>query len=598
MNSPFASAFPRIALRRSLTAALLLLAALLGRLPEAAAQTAPAFTKIIIFGDSLSDVGNVRDRMQAKFLISYPGGDFNYSDGRFTNSSDTIPSSQNFAGVWHEQLARTFLSLPAATGSLRGGLDYAFGGATTENGSSDRTVFDNPAPFAGGNNTITIDNVGRQIDRYLNEQTIDPAALYVIWGGGNDLFDDASAANVTATSTRVVTNINRLVNAGAKYIVVPNVPPLGGVPLYANDEARQNALDRASSDYRSQLNADIDADGLLYVGNNPPSIYRVDIWSAFVRFVIDPPRYGFTDILHSAKGLSSANPDQYLFWDDIHPTTAGHYQVANQAYKTITDAIVPSGRAQNISTRAAVSGGENVAIGGFIIRGTEPKRVVLRGIGPTLSASGVARALPDPAIELFDSGRTSLAANDNWRDTQAAEIAATGLGPQNDFESAIVAVLNPGAYTVVMSGANGSSGVGVVEAYDLQPGNGSTLANVSTRGAVGVGEDVIIGGIIIGSGGEAITVVRAIGPSLASAGIANPLLDPVLELYNEDGVRIGANDDWRQGQPAAVKAAVLAPLDDREAVIAASLPPGRYTAVVQGKNGATGVAVVEVYQVQ
>ncbi|MEP6957030.1 MAG: SGNH/GDSL hydrolase family protein, partial [Chthoniobacterales bacterium] len=168
--------------------------ALTCKVPTTAAQTAPVFTDVVIFGDSLSDVGNVRDRMESKFFISYPGGDFNYSDGRFTNSSDTDPSSQMYVGVWHEQLARLFLDLPAATASLNGGRDYAFGGATTEDGSSDRTVFDNPTPFSGGTNTITIDNTGRQIDRYLNEQTVDANALYVIWGGGNDLFDDESQA--------------------------------------------------------------------------------------------------------------------------------------------------------------------------------------------------------------------------------------------------------------------------------------------------------------------------------------------------------------------------------------------------------------------
>ncbi|MEP6956757.1 MAG: hypothetical protein ABI883_08015, partial [Chthoniobacterales bacterium] len=162
---------------------------------------------------------------------------------------------------------------------------------------------------------------------------------------------------------------------------------------------------------------------------------------------------------------------------------------------------------------------------------------------------------------------------------------------------AIVRTLNPGSYTVVLSGQNGSSGVGVVEIYDLNPSNGSTLANVSTRGAVGIGEDVMIGGVIIGAGDEVITVVRAIGPSLTAAGVSNPLLDPTLELYNENGVLIGMNDDWKLGQPEAAKATLLDPADDREAVIAASLVPGRYTAVVQGKNGATGVAVVEVYRV-
>src|ERR1700730_12998907 len=148
------------------------------------AQSLPTLTKVVVFGDSLSDNGNIAHRVRSKLGFSYPSEIFDYSDYRFTNSSDTVPSSDNYAGVWHEQLARTFLHLPAATNSRDGGRNYAFGGATTVDGSTNRTVIHNPNPFAGGDYQITIDNMGKQVADYLAAFTPDPNALYVVWGGG------------------------------------------------------------------------------------------------------------------------------------------------------------------------------------------------------------------------------------------------------------------------------------------------------------------------------------------------------------------------------------------------------------------------------
>ncbi len=162
-------------------------ALLVAGLSSVRAQQPPVFTKIVVFGDSLSDDGNIRHRAESSVGVSYPGGEFNYSDGRFTNSFDTDPSSSLYVGTWHEQLARTFLHLPIATNSLDGGLDYAFGGATTADGSQERTIISNPTPFGGGQFTITIDNIGRQINQYLGANVADPGALYAVWGGGNAL---------------------------------------------------------------------------------------------------------------------------------------------------------------------------------------------------------------------------------------------------------------------------------------------------------------------------------------------------------------------------------------------------------------------------
>src|SRR4051795_3684893 len=254
------------------------------------AQQAPAFSQIIIFGDSLSDTGNVRDRTDNKSggTVDFPSGSFNYSDGRWTNSSDTDPGSGTYVGVWHEQLARTFLNIPVATYSLGGGSNYAFGGATTNNGTHEETVV---SPPLFGDVTITIDDMGRQMDNYLASHVIDPSALYVVWGGGNDLFNDDSAANVTATAARATALMTRLANAGAKYIMVPNVPPLGLIPRYSGDSAKQKSLSRAAVDYRQELSADLSAAlASLTAQGKSITLYPLDVWTNTVRVMTYPSR--------------------------------------------------------------------------------------------------------------------------------------------------------------------------------------------------------------------------------------------------------------------------------------------------------------------
>jgi phospholipase/lecithinase/hemolysin len=567
--------------------------------PGACLAQAPAFTKLIVFGDSLSDTGNIAHRVRDKFGFSYPSGNFNYSDYRFTNSSDTTPSSDKFAGVWHEQLAHTFLGLPIATNSLDGGNNYAFGGATTKDGSSDRTVIDNPNPFAGGNIQITIDNMGKQVADYLAVFTPDPNALYLLWGGGNDIFDDNGTANVNATSAQVGTLIKRLAVAGARKFLIPNVPPLGAIPNYNGETAKIISLDAASAAYRAKLNSDLNAAvSALAAQGITVTIYRADVWLSTIRVLAEPSKYGFTNIHDSAQFDVSADPDEFLFWDDIHPTTAGHYQIAAEANRVLQGAIQPIAKALNISTRAAVGTGENVSIIGFIISGTSAKEVILRALGPSLSSHGVQGPISDQTLTLYNKAGVALANNDNWQDTQQAEIQATGLAPQNNLESAIVQTLSPGSYTAILRGKNSNTGIGLVELYDLSSTANSSLANISTRGFVGTGESVLIAGFIVGTGDKPIITVRALGPSLTSFGIAGALQDPTLELHDKNGALIAANDNWEDKQDSAVAACGLAPSDVRESAIVRSLAPGNYTAIVRGKNNSTGVALVEAYRIQ
>jgi hypothetical protein len=261
--------------------------------------------------------------------------------------------------------------------------------------------------------------------------------------------------------------------------------------------------------------------------------------------------------------------------------------------------FVGGGQLLNISTRMRVLTDDNVLIGGFIVTGISPKKVIVRAIGPSLGNQGVQGALADPTLELnLPDG--SMITNDDWKETQQAEIEATTIPPSDDRESAMVQSLVPGAYTAIVRGKNGTTGVGLVEAYDLDQPADSRLANISTRGFIDIGDNVMIGGFIIGPPnlGDATVLVRAIGPSLANAGVADPLQDPTLELHDGNGALLTSNDDWKESQQSEIEATTIPPTDDRESAILQTLAPGNYTAILRGKADTTGVGLVEVYHLQ
>ena len=244
----------------------------------------------------------------------------------------------------------------------------------------------------------------------------------------------------------------------------------------------------------------------------------------------------------------------------------------------------------NIATRLRVETGDNVLIGGFIVTGTEPKKVMLRAIGPSLSFDG---ALANPQLQIFDGEGEPFGANDNWPDAaNVEEIVASTIPPTHHLESAFVASFAPGSYTAVVSGVDGGTGIGLVELYDLDRAASSKLANIATRGVVQTGADVMIGGMIVLGDQPQRVIIRAIGPSL---GIEGNLLDPVLELYDSEGNLVQANDDWRTDQQADIEATTIPPTSDRESAIVRSLQAGAYTAIVRGAGETTGIAVVEVY---
>ena len=273
---------------------------------------------------------------------------------------------------------------------------------------------------------------------------------------------------------------------------------------------------------------------------------------------------------------------------------------------TSTPTPTPASQLLNLSTRKQVGSGANVLIGGFIVIGTDDKKVLVRGLGPSLPVNG---ALVDPTLELHQADTALLAADNNWRDTQEPEINATGIPPSNEAEAAIVFSLpakpagNGGAgYTAILAGSGGNTGIGLLEIYDLATATNSRLANISTRGFVGTSDDVLIGGFIPGPSDRAPinVLVRGLGPSLGGQGVNGALQDPLLELHDGEGNTLAINDSWKSDQQGAIEATGIPPTDDSESAIVMTLAPSNsgYTAVVRGANSSTGVALVEVYGLQ
>ena len=296
-----------------------------------------------------------------------------------------------------------------------------------------------------------------------------------------------------------------------------------------------------------------------------------------------------------------SDPGTFPYYCSVHGSCCGMTGTVFVAAATPTPTPTPRPPSQaqllNISTRMRVKTGDNVLIGGFIVTGSVAKEVILRAIGPSLTQVGVVGALADPVLELRGNGGALIASNDDWKETQQSEIEGTGFAPQNDLESAIIATLDPGAYTAIMSGKNATSGVGLVEGYDLDQPADVQLANISTRGFVETAGNVMIGGFILGNGtGTTNVLIRALGPSLAGQGVTGALVDPTLELHDVNGALIRSNDNWKETQQTEIEATGLQPTNDLESAVLETLAPGAYTAIVAGKGGTTGVGLVEVYQ--
>jgi arylsulfate sulfotransferase len=317
-----------------------------------------------------------------------------------------------------------------------------------------------------------------------------------------------------------------------------------------------------------------------------------------LNYVIDYPFVNGVQLpkgLSQLLGLDAAGVPIFLYQYPAAPCALFYNSSPLHLEDTKFPTVGP--QALNLSTRGVVSTGDNVLIGGFVVTGTDPKTVVLRALGPTLSGFGLSGVLTDPVLNVYNSSRTLIATNDDWQtDLGAAFMVANGFAPTNPSESATLQTLAPGAYTAIVTGKNSTPGIGLFELYDLSTLSNSKLVNMSTRGSVGTDDNVLISGFIVGDVANATVVVRALGPSLASFGVSGPLSDPMLTIYDANGSAIASNDNWQSDtNNIDLQKNGLAPANPLESAIVLHPPAGAFTAIVRGVNGATGVALAEVY---
>ncbi len=276
------------------------------------------YTSIVVFGDSLSDTGNVAHLTQVKYGVRIPGPIADYTDGRFTDGDDTLPAARKYFGVWIEQFAAMLPSKPIILNSLDGGTDYAYGNATNGSGTAPLTL--------GSSNelSVTINNIGRQITDYLaTRPVINDRTLFVVWGGAINLLNATSSEDVVQAAIQQAINIQRLIDAGATQFIVPNLPPLGLVPRLNGSPTTSLPATAASVLYNQILAASLD----ILPAFNPEKhlhLVQLDVFTLFNQVIASPSKFSLVNVTGSSQGVYTVDPDTYLFWDDLHPTTRGH----------------------------------------------------------------------------------------------------------------------------------------------------------------------------------------------------------------------------------------------------------------------------------
>jgi pectin methylesterase-like acyl-CoA thioesterase len=498
--------------------------------------------------------------------------------------------------------------------------------------AADRVIFDNVA-FLGYQDTLMVDEMSRQ---YFRDSFVTGDADF-IFGDATVAFDHCTIEStdygfITAANTKSITanglifldcaltaGTDRNPAADDRTTALPGTVFLGRPWLWNEAGINSSVLFIRTKMGRHIAAAGWDPWDLPNVNNNVNRDPRT-------RYSESGSMDSFGNLLADSNGdgtpngrVSWADPmtDEQAanytlehifgpvdFWNATTQaeTSGAVYETQGEPWNAMAQlALLPSepgapSQALNISTRLGVQTGDNVLIAGFILTGTEPTKVLVRALGPSLEDAKIEDALEDPVLDLRAADGTRVAFNNNWKYSQEAEILATGIPPSNDHEAAILATLAPGAYTAIVRGRASTSGVALVEVYGLSGTDAAELANISTRGFIAGGDHVMIAGFILagGSGGSRV-MIRAIGPTLSATGIAGALADPTLELHDGNGVSIAFNDNWKDAQQTEIAATKIPPGDDRESAIVASLAPGPYTAVLASRDGGTGVGVIEVY---
>jgi uncharacterized delta-60 repeat protein len=514
--------------------------------------------------------------------LNLPGGSFyvrarGYYRTGGRNTSQSLAESRRRAF-----LTPTAVSIAASPPTLIGGTisaATALSGGLAPTGTITFNVYGPDDPTCGGavafSSTATVNGNGNYSSASFTPTLAGSYRFVVIYSGDEPNASSSSACNDAGGSVVISKKSPTITNAAS-----PSVTLGGSVSDSAN----------------------------LAAGFSPSGTI------AFTLFGPDNGTCAGTPIFISTKLVSG---DGSYSSDSFTPTSPGTYRfVATYSGDANNNAVAtacgdaagsvvvnpPPGTLGNISTRVRVLGGDNALIGGMIAAGTAPKKVIIRAIGPSLTGFGVPGALGDPTLDLFQ-GSTLLFSNDDWQNsTQHTEIANSGLAPSNSLESAIIWTLTPGQnYTAVVRGINNTTGVGVVEAFDLDQAAASKLGNISTRGFVDVDDNVMIAGLIVSprNGASTKVLVRALGPTLSDFGVPNALVNPTLDLVNSSGTVIRSNDNWKDdsSQRALIEAAGLAPSHDEEAALVETVAPGAYTAIVRGNNRTTGVGLVEAYNI-
>lgn len=375
------------------------------------ALAAQAYTSIVVFGDSLSDTGNDAALSRAKYTFSaqVPGPASGYTDGRFTNGTDTVPAARNYNGVWIEQLAARLAAKPVIRASLAGGTDYAYGFATTNAGTSNFT-------YGPGNAlNFQVNNLGQQVSDYLaTGPTVNSSTLFVVWGGANDLLAATSAADIQAAAGREVALVQRLIAAGATDILIPNLPPLGLVPRLNGSASTSAAATAGAQAFNAVL-----ALGLSQLPAANPGktlrLYSLDIFTLFNTVVTAPAASGLANVTASSQGNATVNPDTYLFWDDLHPTTYGHSLIASAAFRALgtpaatTTALTASASSVNLGSSVTLTA--TVSSAGGTPQGTVSFLDGATAIGSSVVTATGSSAIATLATSALMAGTHTITAN-------------------------------------------------------------------------------------------------------------------------------------------------------------------------------------------